>query len=247
MSETAAGKTGKIWLISIICGIVAFLALLFLAGYGTAASLLVGVLVAVLVAILLWIGWYEEDSAAPVSRSAGPAAAQAADNAASDAAIDATSGAAAPAAGLMTTPGTATTSGSADTPATAVPAEASPKEPAPQPETAEAKKPAATAKRAPVAKDGTPDNLLDAARESGADDLKQIKGVGPKLESTLNEIGIYHFDQLAELRKKEREWLDDRLKFKGRIDRDDWVGQAKKLAKGQDTEFSSRVKKGDVY
>lgn len=107
-----------------------------------------------------------------------------------------------------------------------------------------AAKPAAktAAKRAPVAADGTPDNLLKKARAGGADDLKMIKGVGPKLEGTLNDLGIYHYDQVAALRKKEREWLDDRLKFKGRIDRDDWVGQAKKLAKGEQTEFSKRAK-----
>ncbi|MDX5369017.1 MAG: NADH-quinone oxidoreductase subunit E, partial [Alphaproteobacteria bacterium] len=39
---------------------------------------------------------------------------------------------------------------------------------------------------------------------------------------------------------------DARLKFKGRIERDDWIGQAKVLAEGGETEFSKRVEKGDV-
>jgi NADH-quinone oxidoreductase subunit E len=89
--------------------------------------------------------------------------------------------------------------------------------------------------------------LLSAARNSGADDLKKIKGVGPKLEETLNELGFYHFDQIAKWTEAEIAWVDNRLKFKGRITRDDWIGQATKLAAGEETEFSKRVDDGDVY
>lgn len=110
---------------------------------------------------------------------------------------------------------------------------------------ASAAKPAA-AKRAPVAADGKPETLT-AARGGAADDLKQIKGVGPGLEKTLNELGFYHFDQVAGWRKKEIEWVDSRLKFKGRIERDEWTKQAKVLAKGGTTDFSNKVKKGGVY
>jgi NADH-quinone oxidoreductase subunit E len=65
---------------------------------------------------------------------------------------------------------------------------------------------------------------------SGADDLKQITGVGPKLEGVLNEMGFWHFDQIAKWGPQEIAWVDSRLKFKGRIERDDWVEQARKLA-----------------
>ncbi len=109
-----------------------------------------------------------------------------------------------------------------------------------------AAKPAAKKAAKPVAKDGKPP-MLKKARAGGADDLKLIKGVGPKLEGTLNELGFWHFDQIAGWRKKEVEWVDERLKFKGRIDRDEWIKQAKTLAKGGSTEFAKRVKKGDVY
>ncbi|MGB3243602.1 MAG: endonuclease [Sulfitobacter sp.] len=103
--------------------------------------------------------------------------------------------------------------------------------------------PAATkAKRAPVAADGKPETLT-APRAGGADDLKLISGVGPKLEGTLNEMGFWHFDQIAGWRKKEIEWVDSRLKFKGRILRDNWMAQAKILAKGGETEFSKKKKK----
>lgn len=98
------------------------------------------------------------------------------------------------------------------------------------------------AKRAPVAGDGKPE-LMDKPRPEGADDLKLIGGVGPKLEQTLNELGIWHFSQVAGWRKKEIEWVDSRLRFKGRIERDDWMSQAKILAKGGETEFSKKKKK----
>ena len=64
------------------------------------------------------------------------------------------------------------------------------------------------------------------------DNLKRISGVGPKLESTLNGLGIYKFSQVAKWTKSERDWVDGYLKFKGRIERDDWIRQAKALAKG---------------
>lgn len=68
---------------------------------------------------------------------------------------------------------------------------------------------------------------LSAPRKVGADDLKRISGVGPKLEGVLNELGFYHFDQVARWTSEEIQWVDNRLKFKGRIVRDDWVSQAK--------------------
>jgi len=54
---------------------------------------------------------------------------------------------------------------------------------------------------------------------------------GPKLEGVLNELGFWHFDQIAKWTSAEVAWVDSRLKFKGRIERDDWISQAKDLAK----------------
>ncbi len=89
---------------------------------------------------------------------------------------------------------------------------------------------------------------LKAPRKGAADDLKMIKGVGPKLESLLHSLGFYHFDQIAGWSAAELAWVDDNLEgFKGRASRDGWVDQAKLLAGGGETEFSKRVKKGDVY
>ncbi len=128
--------------------------------------------------------------------------------------------------------------------ATAKPAaKAATKPAAKKPATKTATKPA----RKPVAKDGKPE-MLKKARASGADDLKQIKGVGPKMETMLNKMGVYHFDQVSGWRAQEVKWVDENLEgFKGRVSRDEWVKQAKVLAKGGKTEFSKKVAKGGVY
>ncbi|ETX14524.1 ATP synthase subunit E [Roseivivax halodurans JCM 10272] len=88
---------------------------------------------------------------------------------------------------------------------------------------------------------GTKPPLLEAPRGEGADDLKRIKGVGPKLEQVVNGLGVYHFDQIANWSESEVAWVDDNLDgFKGRVTRDDWVNQAKILAGGGETDFSRR-------
>ncbi|MBL1437837.1 MAG: 50S ribosomal protein L21 [Rhodobacteraceae bacterium] len=90
----------------------------------------------------------------------------------------------------------------------------------------------AAAKAAPAAEGkvgAAPANLLKAAK-GDADDLKKISGVGPKLEGVLNEIGVFHFWQVAEWGPAEIEYMDDRLSFKGRIERDDWIKQAGEFA-----------------
>ncbi len=89
---------------------------------------------------------------------------------------------------------------------------------------------------------------MDGPRAGGADDLKRIKGVGPKLEKLLNTLGFWHFDQIAAWGASEVAWVDDNLEgFKGRVSRDVWVDQAKLLAEGGETAFSKKVDKGDIY
>lgn len=75
--------------------------------------------------------------------------------------------------------------------------------------------------------------MLGAPRGGKADDLKLIRGVGPKLEVLLNEVGVWHFDQIAAWKAKDIAHVDERLVgFHGRITRDKWVKQAKALAAG---------------
>lgn len=126
-------------------------------------------------------------------------------------------------------------------------------EPAPVSEPAPATAPVAQAPKAEApeveaVEDAVRPEALSGARNGDADDLKMIKGVGPKLEIMLNELGFYHFDQIAGWSAAEVAWVNDNLAgFKGRVSRDNWVEQARKLASGQETEFSKRVSDGDVY
>ena len=74
---------------------------------------------------------------------------------------------------------------------------------------------------------------LFTSQPSEVDDLKKISGVGPKLEGTLNDLGIYQYAQIASWNKADIAYVDARLKFKGRIERDDWISQARALKKGK--------------
>ncbi|MEM9911023.1 MAG: NADH:ubiquinone oxidoreductase, partial [Pseudomonadota bacterium] len=100
-------------------------------------------------------------------------------------------------------------------------------EPKPEPE------PKAEIVAAPVAAVSTADvgqkpAGMSGPRDGGADDLKQIKGVGPKLEKLLHSMGFYHFDQIAGWSSDEVAWVDENLEgFKGRVSRDGWIDQAK--------------------
>ena len=114
--------------------------------------------------------------------------------------------------------------------------------PAPAAEPASVTAPVAQAPEVEAVEDAVRPEALSGARDGGADDLKMIKGVGPKLEIMLNELGFYHFDQIAGWSAAEVAWVNDNLAgFKGRVSRDNWVEQARKLASGQETEFSKRV------
>lgn len=72
---------------------------------------------------------------------------------------------------------------------------------------------------------------IAAAGAPPADDLKQLSGVGPKLEKKLHALGVTHFSQVAAWEKADIERIDAELRFKGRIEREGWVSQARVLAK----------------
>ncbi len=79
-----------------------------------------------------------------------------------------------------------------------------------------------------------------------ADDLLQIKGVGPKLNTLLNSLGITRFDQIAAWGASEISKVDGHLgNFKGRIERDSWVEQGGLLAKGLISQFEAKFGKLD--
>lgn len=107
---------------------------------------------------------------------------------------------------------------------------------------------AAPAATAPVAASTTPalgkveneDNIpgkrpagLAAARNAAPDDLKIIKGVGPQNEQRLHALGIWHFEQIASWTPENVEWVGSYLAFPGRIEREEWIEQARELAAKQ--------------
>lgn len=84
--------------------------------------------------------------------------------------------------------------------------------------------------------------------DAAPDDLKRIKGIGPKLSEWLHENGVTRYAQIAEWDRAAIADYAERLgRMGGRIEADDWVGQAKLLAAGGETEFSHRVDDGEVY
>ena len=68
-----------------------------------------------------------------------------------------------------------------------------------------------------------------AAPAAGGDDLKQLSGVGPALEKKLHAAGVTTFAQIAEWSEADVAAMDEKLSFKGRIEREGWIEQAKKL------------------
>ncbi|WP_187428670.1 hypothetical protein ROLI_012310 [Roseobacter fucihabitans] len=214
------------WIVGAAIGAVATVLLWVLGSWGFMQGVFMGGVIAVVMGLLIsWI--MTRPLPAP-----GEIAAQmsAADTAAPEAGET-------PASAAPETPKPA----AVPTPVASAPVAAEAAKPAPK---KAAPKKAAAQKAAPQpAADGRPAGLSDGARAGGADDLKLIGGVGPKLEETLNSLGIWHFDQVAGLKKEDIAWVDERLRFKGRIERDDWIGQAKTLAAGGDTEFSKKKRK----
>jgi NADH-quinone oxidoreductase subunit E len=99
------------------------------------------------------------------------------------------------------------------------------------------------AKLATLPADATPEQKANAVgarpqplagpRGAKGDDLKLIKGIGPVNEGKLHELGVYHFDQIANWTALEARWVGVYLAFPGRIAREDWIGQAKSLAAGK--------------
>ena len=111
------------------------------------------------------------------------------------------------------------------------PTPASEPEPEPEPKPAPEPEPA-PAPAADAPGDADKPAMLDGARDGKPDNLKKIKGIGPKIETTLNGLGVYHYDQIAAWDEKAIAWVDEQLSFHGRIQREDWVAQARELAKG---------------
>jgi predicted flap endonuclease-1-like 5' DNA nuclease len=84
-----------------------------------------------------------------------------------------------------------------------------------------------------------------AGRPAGHHDLKRIRGIGVLIEKKLNSMGITRYEQVAEWQVADIERISHVLDFKGRIERESWVEQARILAAGGQTEFSRRADRGE--
>lgn len=83
--------------------------------------------------------------------------------------------------------------------------------------------------------------VLEAPKDE-KDKLSLIKGIGSVIEQKLNDLGIFHFEQIAAWSEKEIEWIDHHLAFSGRILREDWIGQAKELSKDKHSDVNEAKK-----
>lgn len=84
-------------------------------------------------------------------------------------------------------------------------------------------------------------------RTAAPDDLKRIRGIGVLIEKKLNSMGITSYGQIANWSSGDVDRVSEILDFKGRIERENWVEQARILAAGGQTEFSRRADRGDLY
>ncbi|ANU07361.1 hypothetical protein [Paraurantiacibacter namhicola] len=84
-----------------------------------------------------------------------------------------------------------------------------------------------------------------APTAAASDDLKRIKGVGPKLETMLKDMGVTSYAQIAAWDDAEIDRIDSQLgRFEGRIRRDNWTEQARFLAAGDEAGFSGKFGNG---
>lgn len=220
-------------------GFMAFMALMVIGEYAFSPAAFIAILVALAVALFLFVAFHRRVEP-PVASE--PAASRPE-----------------PVAAAAPAPASEPEPAPAPTPAPAPVMETHSPEPAPEPapapvmetytpEPEPAPEPAPQPAPAAATGGGTRPAGLDGPRGGAADDLKRIKGVGPKLEALLNRMGFYHFDQVAGWTADEVAWVDDNLEgFKGRVSRDQWIDQAKLLAAGGETEFSKKVDDGNIY
>ena len=87
---------------------------------------------------------------------------------------------------------------------------------------------------------------VKADPDASYDDLKRVRGIGVLIEKRLNSLGITSYDQIANWTNADIDRISQTLDFKGRIERENWVEQARILSSGGHTEFSRRVDKGEV-
>lgn len=88
--------------------------------------------------------------------------------------------------------------------------------------------------------------ILASPRQSGKDNLLKIKGINETIENDLNDLGIFHFDQMSKWSAKNCDWVEEFLQLKGCVKKYQWVDQARILASGKETIYSQKIEEGDL-
>jgi predicted flap endonuclease-1-like 5' DNA nuclease len=248
------------WVIAAAAGLVAFGVLLVVGGFDVFPAMALGAVVALIVGLILGMPWGAAEVApAPRVRKIVP----------NPLAVEPATPVAAPVAEAVVTAPAAVVSVPVAAPVAAVAAEPAKAKAAPKPKAAAPVKAAETVKAAakttaakPAAAKPAVDKAADAPkaakpkavkaagparlkapRKGKADDLKEIEGIGPALEKLVNEMGFFHFDQIAGWTDADVALIDSEMKtFKGRITRDRWVAQAKIIVTEGLEAFRERAK-----
>jgi predicted flap endonuclease-1-like 5' DNA nuclease len=218
-SENKQAPRFEMWVIAIGVAVVAFGVAVVVGGFTYTQAGFVGAALAIVV--IAFFGFARPE------RVHGPAADE--ENANEAAAPAEPAAVAAPVAAAPVAAAPMTTAATAPEPAKTAPVAAAP---------VAAAAPGAAAKPAG----------LTAARGGKPDDLKIIKGIGPKLELMCHKLGFYHFDQVAGWTAAEVAWVDENLEgFKGRVTRDRWVLQAKAIVEMGPVEFERQLDAGKEF
>ncbi|MGD9918092.1 MAG: endonuclease [Paenirhodobacter sp.] len=255
MTEFNSGCRGKAWIGGAVAGLLVFFYLLAVGHMGFGASAFLGLITFLLLgAFFLWafcMGSQIALAAPPAPLSAAPVVpAPVAPVTPAPVVAKPAAPAPVPAPAAPVAEAPVETAKPAPAPAPAAPvmapvAEAAPAAPVMVTPVAEAETKPAKPKAAKKAADGKPKGIR-APRKGGADDLKLIEGIGPKLEERLNDWGIFHFDQIAKWGPEEIAYADENVpRFKGRCSRDKWVAQAKIIVEEGIDAFLERAKTND--
>lgn len=229
------------WLVALAGGVLVALMLLTLAHYAVLKALVLGAVVTVLLGLFLVWAFCPAGSVADAAAEA-PSAPRPDDpapgtrTAMTPPAADPAPTPAAPRVTEPAAPPSAPPAFVSAQPAARPAAAAEPAVPAAAPAPRRRASPAGLDAALAKSKDAPPapvPGMLDAPRGGAADDLKLIRGIGPKLEALLNGMGVWHFDQIAAWKARDIAQVDERLVgFHGRITRDEWVKQARAIAAG---------------
>ena len=88
--------------------------------------------------------------------------------------------------------------------------------------------------------------VISFPKSTGKDNLMKIKGINSKIENDLNNLGIYHFEQIAKWTNKNCDWEEEFLMVPGCAKNNQWVEQAKILQTGKETIYSQRILDGEI-